>query len=84
MRVAIAVATLVAWSAEMLGFACSIAAAIAAVNVSSLMPFDDAIDARLWPLCSAVRRSLALMPSAVAAASIAGWLCARQDWVDVS
>jgi hypothetical protein len=73
-RVAIAVATLVAWSTEIDGLACSIEVAIAAISVSWLMPFDEAIDERLWPLCMAVRRSLELIPSTFAAPSMTGLL----------
>jgi hypothetical protein len=48
------------------------------------MPFDEAIDTRLWPLCKAARRSLALMPSSLAAASMAGWGCLCWGWMDAS
>ena len=71
-RVAIAVATCFAWSAEKLGLVFWIAPAIDATSASWLMPLDEAIDEMLWPLLYALRMSLKVMPSAAAAPPNAG------------
>jgi hypothetical protein len=48
-----------------------------------VIPFDWAIDERLCPPCSAVRRSLESMPRAFAAPSITGLLRGAADWYEV-